>query len=263
MPQTTNTATAPIKENAYVIELLGILKANQSPSMNDFNAMLNHVVAMENQLAEAVKQLEAMRRDLAEAEKYRHPIKNSMQKAVIAMQAHVLDLRDKLAEVKTAFINGCKNALAAFKEKGISALDNIARFFKVKPILEAMHTGANKAAQAADRAVANIEAISKRYHEAEMHLKNAGRALSGKEALTEANDPGIIAKTFAAPFRATRACFKSIRNNAVAAVGKLKRLEERAAEKTSIKKDMEKYNKKIREAELDAPDRSRPAKADR
>ena len=258
MPSKTNTATAPIMENENVIELLSILKANQSPSLNDFNAMLGHIIAMEMRLAEAVKELAAMRRDLAEAQKYNHPIKNAMQKAVIAMQVHVLEMREKLAELKTAFIDGCKNALAAFKEKGISALDNIARFFKIKPLLEAVHTGADKAAQSADRAVSNIEAASKRYHEAEMHIKNAGRALSGKEILTEAKDPGMIAKTFSTPFRATRFCFKGIRNNAVAAVGKLNRLEERAAEKKpSIKKTMEDFNKQIKEAERDTPERTK------
>ncbi|MCL2666048.1 MAG: hypothetical protein FWE82_10580 [Defluviitaleaceae bacterium] len=259
MPK-TGTTTAPIVENEAVIELLGILKANQSPSLNDFNAILGHIIGMEMQLDAAVKELAAMRLDLAEAEKHNHPIKNAMQKAVIVMQAQVLDLREKLGELKAAFIDGCKNAVAAFKEKGITALDNIMRFFKIKPILEAIHTGANKSAQAADRAVANIEAASKRYHEAEMHIKNAGRALSGKEAVQEPKPPGVIAKVFSAPFRATRFCFAGIRNNAVAAVGKLKRLEERAAEKkTSIYKDMEKHNEQIAREERKTPTRARTA----
>ncbi|MDR1467287.1 MAG: hypothetical protein LBI55_02545 [Oscillospiraceae bacterium] len=261
MPKTSTTAV-PIMENEYVIELLEILKAHKSPSINDFNAVLGHVAAMEKQLEAAVSELAAMRRDLAEAEKHNHPIKNTMQKAVIAMQGQVLDLREKLAALKQSVIDGCKNALAAFKEKGISALDNIARFFKIKPILETIHTGADKAAQAADRAVANIEAASTRYHEAELHMKNAGRALKGKEAEQDMKPSGKIAKVFTAPFRATRFCFKGIRNNAVAAVGKLNHLEEQAAEqkqkKPSIYKTMEEHNRQIAEKERAVPVRDRP-----
>jgi hypothetical protein len=256
MPKTSAKA-APIAENKYVKELLGILKAHQSPSLNDFKAIIGQVTAIEKQLAAAVTELAAMRRDLAEMEKTRHPLKNAMQKAVIAMQNHVLDLRDKLAALKQSVIDGCKNAIAAFKEKGIAALDNIARFFKVKPILEAIHTGADKAVQAADKSIANIETVSARYHEAGRNLKNAGRALSGKESIQDAKPTGKAAKAFMLPYRAVGAACRGIRNHAVVAVSKLKQLEEKA--KPSIQKTMEEYNKQIAEKERDKPGKTRPA----
>ena len=264
MPSKTVTSTAPITENEYVKEFLDILKKHQSPSVNDFNAILNHIVAMERQLDKAVKELKAMRYNLAETEKHKHPIKSTMQSALISMQAQILELKEKLKVLKQTVIDGCKNALITFKEKGISALDDITRFIKIKSMLEVIQTGADKAIQSADRAVSNIEAASKRYHEAELHLKNAGRALSGKEARQKAKPPGRIAKIFSAPFRATRFCFNGIRNNAVTAVDKVKRLEEREAErKPSIKKTMKKLSKEIKQVELDAPDRSHITKIER
>lgn len=256
MPKTA-TKDAPIMENEYVKELLDILKKHKSPSMKDFKAMVGHIAAMEKNYDDMKRELAAMRSDYEQAVANNHPIKKNLQRAVINLNSQVLNLRDKLAEVKQAFIDGCKNAVTAFKEKGISALDNIARFFKIKPLLEATHKTADNAYKIANQVVGNIEAASKRYHEAEMHFKNAGRALSGKGAITEAKDPGVIAKIISAPFRGTRFCFKGIRNNTVAAVGKLNRLEERAAEKTSIKKDMEKYNKQIEQAGRDEPMRTR------
>jgi len=245
-----------VTENEHVVELLSILKTSNSPGHNDMLAILGQITAMEKQLDAAVRELAAMRRDLAEAERRNHPIKNTLRKAVIVMQAQVLELWDKLGELKQAVINGCKNAVAAFKEKGIAALDNIARFFKVRPILEAIHTGADKAAQSADKAISNIEAVSTRYHEAGRNLKNAGRALSGKEAVQEAEPNGKISKTFTAPFRAVRACHTGIGNHAAAAARNMKRLEERA--KPSIQKTMEDLNKKIAEKERDRPGKTRP-----
>ena len=193
--------------------------------------------------------------DLAEAEKHNHPIKNALQKTVIVMQAQILEMREKLTALKQSVIEGCKNAVAAFKEKGITALDNIARFFKVKPILEAIHTGADKTAGQTDKAVANIEAASKRYHEAEKHIKNAGRAITGKETIQEAKPPGMIAKAFSAPVRATGLCFRGIRKSAAAMTRKLNELEERA--KPSIYGDMEKHNEQIEREEREAPTRTR------
>lgn len=171
MPSKTTIPTVPITENEYVKELLDILKKHQLPSVNDFNDILNHIAAMEQQLDKAVKELTAMRHNLAEAEKHKHPIKSTMQTALIAMQAQVLELKEKLKALKQTVIDGCKNALIAFKEKGISALDDIARFIKIKSMLEIIHTGADKALRSADRVVSNIEVASKRYHEAELHLK--------------------------------------------------------------------------------------------
>ena len=258
MPK-SSAKTAPITENEHVKELLGILKTHKSPSMKEFTAVLNHVAAMEKQLEAAVQELTAMRRDYAEAIKKNHPVKNTIERATVHLNSQIELLRERLTELRQAVIDGCKNAVIAFKEKGISALDNITRFFKVSPILEAIHTRANWAAQYASKTASYIDTVSKRYHEAGRHLKNAGRALRGKEAIQDAKPPGMVAKTFSAPFRAARVCFAGVRNNAMAVVGKLKRLEERAAEqkKTSIHKDMDKYNKKIAREERDAPNRKK------
>ena len=52
-------------------------------------------------------------------------------------------LRERLAELKGAVIEGCKNTLAAVKERGIGALDSAARFFHVKPGLESLRNTIN------------------------------------------------------------------------------------------------------------------------
>ena len=39
--------------------------------------------------------------------------------------------------------------------------------------------------------------MAAQYHEAGKHLKNAGRVLAGKEAVTEAKPTGKVAKTIA------------------------------------------------------------------
>lgn len=262
----SKTATAPIQENEYVKELLAILKENNSPSTKDFVAVLNQVGAMEKQFAAAVKELAAMRQELKIAQEQNHPVKTALQKAVIVMQGQVLDLRDKLAELKQNVIDGCKNAVAAVKETGISALDNAARFFKVRPILEAMRDMLTKDIQYDDKAIAKIEAISTEYHQAGRHLKNMGRAMLGREAAQEVKQPGKLTAVISAPFRAERSCFAAMKQNIDKAIGAISRLEERAAEKKpSIREALATRNEKIAQAQKDTPavERPRPVNAER
>lgn len=253
MPK-TNRVSVPLARNKEVADLLALLQKHKSPSLTDFRMLLNKVNEVEQQLEAAVRELAAMRAVLAESEQRRHPAANAMRKALISMQAHILELREKLAALRQAVVEGSKNALTAFREKGASALDNIARFFKVRPILDAIHTQAGHAVAAADRSVVRIEAASMKYHEAGRHLKNAGRALTGKEAVQAAKSPGMVSKTFTAPFRAVCSCFRSIEKNSAALSGRLKQLEEK---KQSVKAAIRQHNEeRAKEQSISSPKRS-------
>lgn len=262
----TKTTAEPILENEHVKELLAVLRENNFPSTKDFLAVLNQVGAMEKQLDAAVKELAAMRQELKTAQEQNHPVKAALQKTVIVMQGQVLDLRDKLAELKQNVIDGCRNAVAAFKETGISALDNVARFFKVRPILEAMRDILIENIQYDDKAIAKIEAISTEYHQAGRHLKNMGRTMLGREAAQEVKQPGKLAAAISAPFRVERSHFSSIKGHVEKSLNTLARLEERAAEKKpSIREALATHNEKIVQAQKDAPttERLHPANAER
>ncbi|MDA8228027.1 MAG: hypothetical protein M0T74_10100, partial [Desulfitobacterium hafniense] len=181
---------------------------------------------MEKQLDAAVKELAAMRQELKTAQEQNHPVKTALQKAVIVMQGQVLDLRDKLSELKKIVIAGCKNTVTEFKEKGVATLDNIARFFKVRPILERPCGIISRNIQYDNKAISKIEAISTEYHQAGRHLKNIGRAMLGKETLQEVKQPGKLAAVISAPFRAERSCFAAMKQSADKALGAISRLEE-------------------------------------
>ena len=254
----------PIAENEHVQELYNILKDNNSPALNDFLSIVKQIGAMEANLQSAVTELAAMRTQLAEMEASNHPFRNALQKAVVATQAQVLEIRDKLAELKEQFIEGCKNAVQSFKEKGISALDNVARFLGIKPALESLRNNCEKSIQADNKAIANIETVSKEYHEAGKHIKNFALAIFGKEPAAEAKPMGSVAKTLIAPYRADRKCAAAIKGCAERAIGALTRLEERA-EKPSIQADLKKFGEKVAQTQKEAlaPEKPAPTNAER
>lgn len=141
-------------------------------------------------------------------------------------------------------------------------MDNVARFFKVRPILESMRVILTKDIQVDDRAIARIEAISTEYHQAGRHLKNMGRAMLGKEALQEVKQPGKLAAVISDPFRAERSCLAAMKQGADKALGAISRLEEWAAEKKpSIRDALATHNESIAQVKKDAPTAERPRHA--
>ena len=244
--------SAPIIENEHVKELLAIMSKNNIPGKKDILTLIGQIGTIERQLEAAVNELAAMRRDIVQAQAQNHPIQTTLKNTCITMQGQVLNLRDKLAELKQNFIDGCKNAADAFKGKGISALDSIAKFFNIKPALESFRSELDKCIQFDDRAIAKIEAISTEYHEAGRHLKNIGRTIVDKELIQEAKPMGKVAKAFAAPYRAERKCFVAMKNCTEKAIGCFSRLEERA-DKPSIKGTIQQFNDQITQANKDVP----------
>jgi len=250
-------AAGPLLENEYVKELLSIMETNNLSTMKDLLDIIGQVGAMEKQLNAAVNELQSMRRELAEAQVQNHPIKTALQNAVKTMEKNVAVMRERLDELKENIIDGCKNAVAAFKEKGLSALRNIAEFFHLRPGLEALRDNLSKSIKLDDAAMAKIEAVSAEYHEAGRHIKNIGRAIVGKEAIQEAKAPGKLAAAVAAPYRAERACLIAARRHINAAIGAVERLENRER-KPPIMETINKLNEQIAQAKKDAPAVERP-----
>ncbi len=257
--------TAPLLENEHVKELLAIMRENNAPSMQDFLAILGQVGAMERQLDAAVKELAAMRRELNEAREQAHPVKTALKIAAETLDKNVAALRERLDAVKQNVIEGCKNAVGAFKEKGISALNNIAHFFKVRPVLESMRDDLSKSIRFSDATISNIELVSTEYHEAGRHVKNMVRAMAGKEVIQDAKAVGKLAKALQAPFHTNRACLSAMKKSLETTLSRLDSLEKAAERKPSIQKTMQTLNEQIAQGKKEAPtaERPRPSHAER
>ena len=255
MAETTD-APQPMKdkliiENADLQEFFKIMRDN-SQTANDLIAVVREIGAMEKYLESAVNELSTIRLQLAEMQEKNDPLQNLLSNAANATQKQVLSIRDSLTELKNNFVACCKNAADAFKETGISALDNVAKFFNIKPTLEALRDNLDKGIQLNDKVITKIETASTEYHEASKHIKNIGRALIGKEPIQEAKPIGKVAKALTAPYRAENARLTAMKGCTVKAINSLSRLEERA-EKPSITGTIQKYAEQIAQAKTETP----------
>ena len=258
----SETANAPIMENEHVQQFLSIMKENGKDA-SAMLGLLGYVTAMESQLSKAVDELTAMRRELGSMREERdHPVRTALEKASKSLESTINETRERLNELKEKIVEGCKNAVAAFKEKGASVLNNIAQFFRLKPAFESLRNKLQSDIKHDQAIIAKIDAIGTKYHTAGMHLRNVGRVLRGKEALTAVKPNGKLAKLAAAPFRTEMKCLQNAAKEAGKAIEALDRLEksvpqkaeaDRGEGKPSVKETMKKYQKQIDADRTDAP----------
>ena len=265
----SNNIETPIMENVHVKDFMSILREN-GKDIEGFLKMLGHVTAMEHQLNKAVDDLSAMRRELAGMREERdHPVRAALEKAARSLEATISETRSRLAEIKKIIVEGCKNAATSFREKGAAALNGIVKFFRIKPALESMRGSLQNNIKRDQAAIDRIGDISKKYHAAGMHVRNAGRTLRGKKPLVAVKPNGKLAKLIAAPYRAEMNALRGTLADTEKAIAALERLEKatphRAAEeernevgskadgKVSFKAAVKKYQEKAKEESRDAP----------
>ena len=248
----STTASAPLMENEHVRELLDILKEHGKDA-TVLTAIIGSVSAMERQLNAAAKVQDTMLHELSTMrEEWDHPVKTLLEKASRSLSAKIGGLRARLKAIKDGIINGCKKAVEAFKDKGISALNNLAGFFEIKQHLLAERDGINACIEQAHASVAKIEAAAAQYHTAGLALRNIGRAVRGKEAIPEIKPNGKLARLIAAPYSS------EIRrlNNSLRSVNKslasLDRLEKAAAKSAEAERPSTRENMKRLQRQLDA-----------
>ena len=219
-----------LADNPHVMELFSILKENDKDTAG-LNALLAYCLQIDKFAENAEKQLADMKSQLDEMkEMQKHPIKTALQNTVESLEKQLTGIKAMLANIKERIVEGCKNAIQAVKDTGVTALDKMAGFFHVKQGFEAINKSCTDGMARCDKSVANIERFSAEYHATGLHLKNMGRMIIGKEPIETPKEMGKLAKSMCAPYKAEKKCLNSICNTANKAIAKLEDLGKNAAE---------------------------------
>jgi len=198
MPKTKET---PLMNNADVKELLSILRDNGRDTKSLLD-MLSSVASMEQQLKAATDGLAVMQNELATMRDERnHPVRTLLQNTTRTLSKLITGIRNRVKAIKNKIIGGCKNAVDAFKATGVTALNNLAEYFDVKSSLLAERESINFCIDKAQASIEKIEKVSEEYHSAGRHIRNIGRAIQGKEPITEIKPNGKLAALIQAPYR--------------------------------------------------------------
>lgn len=233
MNEHKNVSHNTLADNEYVKELFAIMQKNGKDTAG-LATLLNHVSEIENFMIRAEDKITDMKLQLAEIKEIQNrPIKATLQNTIKTLEVKVAEGRERLAELKANIIEGCKNAVAAFKEKGAAVLNNLAAFFDIKNHLQDWKKNIDVAIKADDKAIAKIKAFSIEYHSAGRAIKNMARVAIGKEPLDIKKESGKLAKALAAPYKAHKSALISLGKSMNKAIAKLEQLESMTAVKQS------------------------------
>ncbi len=221
-----------VEENEQVKALIVLLMEKDPAGGRELEELAGQVASMERRLDAALEELGAMRQKIQEVQD--RSLKAMLQKNCKALEGNVDAMRQRILELKGQVIEGCKNILKDFADRGAVALNGVSRFLRLKPALEAVQAAAEKTVQSSDRAVSRIDAFSTEFHEAGRHLKNMGRSIQGRPAQAETKENGRIAEAFKGAFKIERAFASAIGENAGLSLNVLARLEQRAECRPSV-----------------------------
>lgn len=217
-------AQTALNQDVNIQEFVEILKSNKLDSQyKDFTEMLGYVSDIESKFKSALSDVTKLEKRVNEMENKQ--FKNVCMKMVNNIKATIHEVHDKLGEIKSAIISGAKQALTAFRENGISALNSVMKFFHIRDGLNSLKESVDKSIVSANKSINKIEQISNEIHAAGSHRRNIGRIIMGKEQKDDIKANGNMMKIVQLPFKAVRMSMNGVKKTAVSAVTKLDNLD--------------------------------------
>jgi len=217
-------------QNGSAIELLAILREQgMNETAKDMLGALVAVSAMDRRLETALTELREMKQELAGMrEEANHPLKTACQNAIRSLEKGISDMSSRLSKIKTSITEAAKDAVAAFKEKGVSALNALAGFFRIKNDLTEWRRELQGYVRSEDKAIAKIAAVSGEIHELGRDVRNLGRAVIGRERREDKKPFGKLAKLAQAPHRASKSLYLGLDRRISKAIDRLEKMERSA-----------------------------------
>ena len=230
VPLEQNKPSAEPQQKSAVQELKEILNSNgKKEDAANLTRLTDQIETLEAymQLCEsAIKDMKLQLETIKEIQN--SPLKDSLEKTVKVLQKNVDETKGVIATIKDAITNGCKDAVAAFKERGITALDKLTSFFNVKGHYEKIEAKADKAIASGEKAINRIESFSREYHKGTNAFKNMARLIVGKEPINKEVEVGKLAKLISAPYRNQVEHYTGVKAAARDSINAIEKLEHRA-----------------------------------
>lgn len=263
----------PLQGNEALQQFMKLLEENdRAGQAADLSQLLWYMDGMSRQFDAVVKELQEVKAQLAYEKQ--PAVQKVMQGAATNLENKVDWARNMLAGLRERIVDCARNAVESFKEAGVSALDKAVSAMGVKNVLESVQDHLSGMVADMKRNIEKVESIGHELRSVGGHLKNAGRAVTGKEALVvDGGQAGRFQSVVLAPMRAVQKLLTNMNNTTLATIGSVENLEqsaetvrkaraERAAQKpgkrlekkTSIRQDLEK--KKAQASARPAPEQA-------
>jgi hypothetical protein len=167
-------------------------------------------------------------------------VKATVQRVVDKAETKVFEVKSQFVTVKNNLVKSAVNAVDAFKEKGVAALQKAVNAMGIYAVLSHVKLGLQNAVKSINEDVSKIAAISSELHSIGEHSKHIGRTLFGKQAkeVTPHNpDKGVLAKVQKL-FAASGSLLSKMEKMTDNTMKKVAKLEGREGKKPSVKESL-------------------------
>lgn len=193
----------------------------------DLSQLLFYMDGMIRQFDAVVQELQDTRVQLAHEKQ--PAVQKIMQGVVTNLENKIEWARNTLAGLRERITDCARTAVENFKEAGVSALDKAVSAMGVKKVLESLQDHLSGMIADTKRNIEKVENIGHELRSVSGHLKNAGRAMTGKETQTvDGGQEGRFQSAVLAPMRATQSLLTNMNNATLAAIGGVEHLEQTA-----------------------------------
>lgn len=230
-----------LSEQPEIIELMQVLKAyGMAKEQQEVEHLVGYLEGMENQFGQVIEELKEVRAQLEQMQD--KGVKTSVLGIVEKAENKIEQIGRQLSTVKRKLIYSAKNAVAEYKEKGITVLSKAVKAMKIHTALSCLKEGFNRCSAGLDKDAADISVIRDELHSAKGHIKNIGRTLTGKhnrQEQTQTPDSGILFKVQNLLLSCSEK-FSSMEKMAENVMKRVEGLEKHDVKKVSVKNELKK-----------------------
>ena len=239
----------PLQSNETIQQFMKLLEENgRQGQAADLSALMWYMDGMSRQYDAVLQELQQVRQQLAQVQE--PSVKYVMQGAAAKLESKAHQIKDTLDNLWAKIADCARNAVENFKEAGVSALDRAVSAIGAKNVLESLQEKISGMVADTKQNIEKVENIGHELRSVGGHLKNAGRAITGKETqVVDGGQEGRFQSVVLAPMRATQKLLSSMNNATLAAIGGVENLEvsaeaarearaERREEKKSVLRDL-------------------------
>ncbi len=185
-----------LNDQSEIRELLQVLKGNGlEKEYQEVEALVSYLDSMENRFGQVLNELKEIKGQIPQVQN--RGIRDKVSEIADASEKWTEETKNKLRETKETVKERVKDALAAFRESGIKALQKIITAMKIPEILKGLEKNFHRGMESADHSAEKILAARNELHAIGVHAKNLGGIIAGKETRQNgftAPDRGILFK---------------------------------------------------------------------
>ena len=215
----------PLQSQDAIQQFMKLLGENgRREQAMDLSALIWYMDGMNRQYEAVLQELQQVRQQLDQVQE--PSVKYVMQGAAAKLEHKAHQIKDTLDNLWEKIAGCAAAAVENFKEAGVSVLDKAVSAIGAKNALESLQEKISGMIADTKQNIEKVENIGHELRSVGGHLKNAGRAMTGKDTQTvDGGQEGRFQSVVLAPMRATKSLLSSMNNATLAAIGGMESLE--------------------------------------